>query len=75
MPHRPTRIAPGRPRSEDDDDFPTFFGIGQVQQLADTEPDEPPGVWLPMHRSGARFGGWQRRSIEAPARVIGFRRP
>lgn len=68
-------IAPG-PRAEDDDEIAAaFFGTGTLHQLTEPEADDPPGIWLPMHRSGSRFGGWRRRPVDPPPRVIGFRRP
>lgn len=64
-----------KPRADDDTIYLTYLGIGTVQSIAD--PDEvadPPGVWLPMHRSGSKYGGWRKQPIsEAPRRPIGFR--
>lgn len=60
------------PRSDDDDTSPTYLGIGSVHAVSEERP-EPPGIWLPMHRSGSRFGGWRKQSVEPPTRPIGFR--
>jgi hypothetical protein len=67
-----------RPRADyDDDPYPTILGIGSLQAVSapEEEPDAPPAIWLPMHRSGSRLGGWQRHVLTAPRRPMGFRRP
>lgn len=66
-----------KPRADDDDLYPTYLGIGTVNAMTGPkETPEPPGVWLPMHRSGSKYGGWRKQPIaEAPRRPIGFRRP
>lgn len=67
-----------KPRADEDDDvYPTLLGIGNLHGVAgpDEEPADEPAIWLPQHRSGSRFGGWQRRSMAPPRRPMGFRRP
>ena len=45
--------------------------VGEPEQST----DEPPSIWLPLHRSGSRFGGWRKQSLAASPRTIGFRPP
>lgn len=63
------------PRSDEDEAFESaYFGIGTLHGVSDEgPPEEPSEIWLPMHRSGSRQGGWVRRPVAQ--HPIGFRRP
>lgn len=66
---------PRKRASEDEEAMSaTFLGIGSVNSAMAPDDREEPGLWLPNHRSGSRYGGWQRKPI-APRRSLGFRPP
>ncbi len=66
-----------RTRADEGDDWygPTIIGIGSAHNVREQDPDDPPGIWLPEHRSGSRMGGWRLQPVTPHARPIGFRRP
>jgi hypothetical protein len=55
-----------KPRADDDYEYTLFLGIGTVSGAMEPEPDETPGVWLPMERSRSRMGGWKLTPLKPP---------
>lgn len=70
------RIPSGHDAHDEDEVFAApVIGTGSLHSVREVdEADEEPGIWIPMHRSGSRLGGWQRVAVQR-RRHLGFRRP
>ena len=68
------RPSPARSHEDETDVESTILGVGQAHSIREDNEPPQPGIWLPDHPSGSRFGGWHRRPVSM-RRPIGFQRP